>query len=102
MDSLLLEYKGVVKWDDPKKPIFTVRRQVAMKNRYMAERMTLVAEHGHYVHSDREDIHPAFGIKHNRDDTHYAPGELDYASEDDPEATSSDEDSDGDGCALGE
>mmetsp|Transcript_87600 Transcript_87600/g.203754 ORF Transcript_87600/g.203754 Transcript_87600/m.203754 type:complete len:225 (-) Transcript_87600:48-722(-) len=99
LDGLLLKFKGVVNFDDPKKPIFRVRDQVALKNRYKAERMVWDATQATYLFVDREPIHPAFGLRPDRDETHYAEGEKDYDSGSDPEATSTDEDSDGDGLA---
>mmetsp|Transcript_88839 Transcript_88839/g.276192 ORF Transcript_88839/g.276192 Transcript_88839/m.276192 type:complete len:250 (-) Transcript_88839:45-794(-) len=99
MDGLLLKYKGVVHFDDPKKPIFRVRDQVAVKNRFQAERMVWDGGQGSYVFADREPLHPGFGLRHDRDDSHYAEGEPSYDSDSDPEASSSDEDSDADGLA---
>ena len=49
--------------------------------------------------ADREVIHPGFGIRPDRDETHYAPGEQTYDSDSDVEASSGEEDSDGDGLA---
>ena len=47
----------------------------------------------------QEVIHPGFGIRPDRDESHYAEGEETYDSESDLEASSADEDSDGDGLA---
>mmetsp|Transcript_34294 Transcript_34294/g.60992 ORF Transcript_34294/g.60992 Transcript_34294/m.60992 type:complete len:216 (+) Transcript_34294:95-742(+) len=99
MDGLLCKYKGVVNYESATKPIWRVRRQVALKNRYMAERMVWEGAASRYVFADREDIHPAFGIRPDRNEDHYAEGELTYDSASDAEASSADEDSDGDGCA---
>lgn len=99
MDGLLLQYKGVVHYDDIKKPIFRVRNQVAVKNRYKAERMVWDSAEAAYVYADREPIHPGFGLRPDRDESHYAEGEPTYDSDSDPEASSADEDSDADGLA---
>merc|ERR1712032_1087577 len=98
MDALLLSYKGVVHYESNAKPIFRVQRQVALKNRYKSERMVWDASDGAYAFADREEIHPAFGIRPDRDESHYEEGEATYDSDSDAEATSTDEDSDGDGC----
>eukprot|EP00931_Biecheleriopsis_adriatica_P112253 TRINITY_DN86852_c0_g1_i1.p1 TRINITY_DN86852_c0_g1~~TRINITY_DN86852_c0_g1_i1.p1 ORF type:complete len:237 (-),score=23.35 TRINITY_DN86852_c0_g1_i1:69-779(-) len=99
LDGQLLSYKGVVNHDDPKKPVFRVMDRVAIKNRYLSERMVWEPARGTYEFADREHIHPGFGIRPDRDETHYAPGEETYDSDSDAEASSSDEDSDGDGLA---
>lgn len=99
MDDMLLTYKGVVHYDSVKKPIFRVRRKVALKNRYKAERMVWDQGQGAYAFADREFIHPAFGLRPDRDEGSYVEGEDTYDSASDPEASSSEEDSDGDGCA---
>mmetsp|Transcript_18793 Transcript_18793/g.35260 ORF Transcript_18793/g.35260 Transcript_18793/m.35260 type:complete len:238 (-) Transcript_18793:109-822(-) len=99
LDGALLSYKGVVHYEDPKKPIFRVLNQVALKNRYKSERMTWDSSQGAYIFADREDIHPGFGIRPDRDESRYAPDEQTYDSDSDLEASSADEDSDGDGAA---
>mmetsp|Transcript_27968 Transcript_27968/g.64546 ORF Transcript_27968/g.64546 Transcript_27968/m.64546 type:complete len:223 (+) Transcript_27968:103-771(+) len=101
MDDLLLSYKGVVHYESNTKPIFRVRRRVALRNRFKAERMVWEASSSKYIYADREDIDPAFGIRPDRDNEHYEEGVADYDSASDPEASSADEDSDGDGCAFG-
>jgi len=98
MDALLTSYKGVVPHDNVKKPIYRVKRKVAVRNRFRSERMVWNGA-GHYVFADREHIHPAFGLQPDRDETVYEDGEEGYDSDSDPEATTTDEDSDGDGCA---
>merc|ERR1712228_465039 len=98
MDGLLMSYKGVVRHTDLRKPIYRVMREVAEKNRFKSERMIWDTTLSRYVYHDRDDIHPAFGLRPDRDDTHYAEGEAGYDSASDAEASSADEDSDGDGC----
>eukprot|EP00812_Abedinium_dasypus_P009956 NODE_3608_length_764_cov_266.169252.p2 GENE.NODE_3608_length_764_cov_266.169252~~NODE_3608_length_764_cov_266.169252.p2 ORF type:complete len:155 (-),score=47.73 NODE_3608_length_764_cov_266.169252:183-647(-) len=98
LDWQLLSYKGVVNYDDVTKPIFRVRRRVALKNRYCAEHMEWDPEQRSYIFTEREDIHPAFGILPNRNEDAYAPDEQTYDSESDLELSSDEEDSDGDGC----
>mmetsp|Transcript_40325 Transcript_40325/g.111053 ORF Transcript_40325/g.111053 Transcript_40325/m.111053 type:complete len:214 (+) Transcript_40325:113-754(+) len=99
MDGLLMSYKGVVHYENVKKPIYRVQRQVAMKNRFKSERMIWSSSVGKYIYADREDIHPAYGIRSDRDEAQYAEGEEDYDSASDAEASSGDEDSDGDACS---
>eukprot|EP00927_Polykrikos_kofoidii_P062779 TRINITY_DN57583_c0_g1_i1.p1 TRINITY_DN57583_c0_g1~~TRINITY_DN57583_c0_g1_i1.p1 ORF type:complete len:215 (+),score=32.03 TRINITY_DN57583_c0_g1_i1:57-701(+) len=99
LDGLLTSYKGVVHFEDVKKPIYRVRRQVATKNRFQSERMVWDSTSRKYVLVDREEIHPAFGLRTDRDATRYAEGDMGYDSASDAEAESADEDSDGDGCA---
>lgn len=99
MDGFLMSFKGVVHHEDIKKPIYRVRRQVAAMNRFKSERMTWASDAARYIYSDREDIHPAFNIRQDRDESHYPDGEAGYDSGSDAEASSADEDSDGDGCA---
>eukprot|EP00434_Breviolum_minutum_P026201 symbB.v1.2.023162.t1/scaffold2071.1/size90608/1 len=99
LDGLLLSFKGLVHFDDPKKPIFRVMNKVAPKNKFRSERMTWDALQGTYAFADREPIHPSFGIRPDRDETNYRPGEETYDSDSDLEASSADEDSDGDGLA---
>ncbi|CAE8705602.1 unnamed protein product, partial [Polarella glacialis] len=99
LDGLLMSYKGFVKHDDPKKPVFRIMNQMAQKNRFKSERMRWEPAQMMYTFADREPIHPGFNIRPDRDETHYAEGEETYDSDDDAEASSSDEDSDGDGCA---
>lgn len=99
LDGLLLSYKGFVDYENVTKPIYAVRRQLAMKNRFKSERMVWDPALTKYIFPDREDLHPGFGIRPDRDDDAYAEGEIDYDSGSDGEATSADEDSDGDGCA---
>merc|ERR1719350_693801 len=95
MDELLCSYKGVVVHENVKQPIFRVRRQVATRNRFKSERMVWNAARSRYLFADREPIHPAFGLRPDYDDTLFDDVERGYDSESDPEATSSDEDSDG-------
>eukprot|EP00929_Paragymnodinium_shiwhaense_P052344 TRINITY_DN26228_c0_g1_i2.p2 TRINITY_DN26228_c0_g1~~TRINITY_DN26228_c0_g1_i2.p2 ORF type:complete len:214 (+),score=34.68 TRINITY_DN26228_c0_g1_i2:108-749(+) len=99
MDGLLLSYKGEVIYENVRKPIFRVQNQVAVKNRFLSERMIFDKSLEKYIFADREEIHPAFGIRVDRDDSRYEEGEVDYDSASDNEASSADEDSDGDGCA---
>lgn len=99
LDGLLLSYKGVVHYEDVRKPIFRVLRQVALKNRYKSERMVWQPDSNAYAFVDREPIHPAFGLRPDRDESRYAEGEPTYDSGSDAEASSTDEDSDSDGCA---
>ncbi|CAE7860262.1 unnamed protein product [Symbiodinium sp. KB8] len=99
LDGALLSYKGVVHYDDPKKPIYRILNQVALKNRYKSERMVWDTSQAAYIFADREEIHPGFGIRPDRDESHYAPDEETYDSDSDLEASSADEDSDGDGMA---
>jgi len=98
MDGLLNSYKGVVNYHNNLKPIFRVQRQVALRNPFLSERMLWEASTARYVFADREPIHPAFGISH---DQRTQLGEVDetaYVASDD-EGETTDEDSDGDGCA---
>merc|ERR1740123_493663 len=94
LDGLLMLYKGVVNYDDVRKPIFRVRNQVALKSRFKSERMVWNRSTSSYIFADREQIHPAFGIRFDRDESHYREGEDTYDSASDAEATSSEEDSD--------
>ncbi|CAE7229432.1 unnamed protein product [Symbiodinium sp. CCMP2456] len=100
LDGALLSYKGVVHYDDPKKPIYRILNQVALKNRYKSERMVWDTSQAAYIFADREEIHPGFGIRPDRDESHYAPDEETYDSDSDLEASSADEDSDGEGRAC--
>eukprot|EP00928_Gymnodinium_smaydae_P003233 TRINITY_DN11154_c0_g2_i1.p1 TRINITY_DN11154_c0_g2~~TRINITY_DN11154_c0_g2_i1.p1 ORF type:complete len:218 (+),score=36.20 TRINITY_DN11154_c0_g2_i1:105-758(+) len=99
MDGLLLQYKGIVHFDDLKKPIYRVRNQIAEKNRFKSERMIWDTTARSYIYADREEVHPAFGLRPDRDEDHYDEGEKGYDSGSDAEAESSDEDEAGDGCA---
>merc|ERR1711865_1082129 len=78
MDALLLGFKGHVHHTDITEPIWRVQRQVALKNRYHSERMVWDKSEGSYVFAEREPIHPAFGLRPDRNDDHYADGELTY------------------------
>ena len=55
LDGLLLSYKGVVHFDDPKKPIFRVLKKVAVKNKFKSERMAWDPQQGSYTFVDREN-----------------------------------------------
>lgn len=101
MDGMLLSYKGIVHFNDVTKPIYRVQRQVALKNRFLSERMVWDTGGGKYIFADREPVHPAFGIRYDQSVKSLNLNEEQeptYDSESDEEASSSDEDSDGDGC----
>eukprot|EP00386_Alphamonas_edax_P012774 GDKI01039694.1.p1 GENE.GDKI01039694.1~~GDKI01039694.1.p1 ORF type:complete len:240 (+),score=54.84 GDKI01039694.1:119-838(+) len=91
-DGVLTSYKGNVPTN---KPLFAVPRPIAIKNRYKSEAMEYDDSSGQFVYSQRQNLHPAFGLLHNRDDKHYAEGEKDYDSESDGEADSAGSDSEG-------
>eukprot|EP00490_Sorites_sp_Unknown_P016438 CAMPEP_0114693224 /NCGR_PEP_ID=MMETSP0191-20121206/68812_1 /TAXON_ID=126664 /ORGANISM="Sorites sp." /LENGTH=61 /DNA_ID=CAMNT_0001986589 /DNA_START=18 /DNA_END=200 /DNA_ORIENTATION=- len=59
--------------------------KVATKNKFRSERMTWDSLQGAYSFADREPIHPSFGLRPDRDESHYAPGEETYDSESDLE-----------------
>eukprot|EP00933_Yihiella_yeosuensis_P026687 TRINITY_DN20751_c0_g1_i1.p1 TRINITY_DN20751_c0_g1~~TRINITY_DN20751_c0_g1_i1.p1 ORF type:complete len:252 (+),score=47.19 TRINITY_DN20751_c0_g1_i1:67-756(+) len=99
LDGLLMSYKGIVNYHNPKQPVFRPLNQVAKKNRFMSERMAWEPSKNVYMFADREDIHPAFGLRPDQDETKYQPGEETYDSDSDAEASSDEEDNNEDGCA---
>eukprot|EP00922_Rhytidocystis_sp_ex-Travisia-forbesii_P000129 GHVS01000204.1.p1 GENE.GHVS01000204.1~~GHVS01000204.1.p1 ORF type:complete len:257 (+),score=44.63 GHVS01000204.1:182-952(+) len=89
MDGVLGEFKGRV---DTAKPLFTVQRPEAEKNKFQSEAMHWDKDNGRFVFSRREpNLLSGFGLLHNRDETHYDERDKQYDSEEDPTADSSDD-----------
>uniref|UniRef100_A0A0G4H8Y1 Uncharacterized protein n=1 Tax=Chromera velia CCMP2878 TaxID=1169474 RepID=A0A0G4H8Y1_9ALVE len=99
MDGMLRDFKGEVQ---TRKPLFTVKRRVAQKNRYCSEAASWDSSRGRFVYALRESVLPAFNIQPNRRDDRYGDEEEDYDSGSDEEAESEVEDSDDENEGKGE